>query len=363
MKSIWRHSVKHDSGKRGQHQYRGYLAILFICLLGIRHALAQDVHFTQFFTNPLALSPASTGYFDGDYRIGFNYKYQWPWATQQTFNYHTQAAYADFSVLERKTKMGWLGLGLNFLNDQAGDGRLRYMRFGGSVAWHQPFDKAHRFILSLGYGFHYVQKSIDFEPFYFNNQWVADVGFDRSLPDFERPSSATFSQFDMGAGLNFHAKVSDRLLLGTTFSMLHLNRPKDAFYTGNNQLGFRYVASAKAEIQWSRGVSILTNAYFTYQKKAYEVVFGAMGAFRVHEESRRESAHTLYAGAYYRVKDALSPIVGYQFKGTRLLVNYDIIFSRLSTPGRFNGGLEFSLVHIGRFPMRHTDKKVACPKF
>lgn len=325
--------------------------------------VAQDVHFTQFFTNPLILSPASTGYFDGSYRIGGNYKYQWPWATQQTFNYHTQAAHVDFSILEKKVKRGWMGIGLNFLNDRAGDGRLGYMRFGGSVAWHQPFDREHHYVLSLGYVCNYVRKSVDFEPFYFNNQWVADEGFSMSQPNYENPSTASFTQIDMGAGLNFHAKVSERLLLGTTFSMLHLNRPKDQFYTAQNQLGFRYVASAKAEIEWSRSVSFLLNGYFTYQKKAYEVVFGTMGAFKLQDANRPQSNSTLYAGLYYRVKDALSPIVGYQFKKTRLLVNYDVIFSKLSTPGKFNGGLEISLVHVGDFPHPHREKKTACPKF
>lgn len=325
----------------------------------------QDIHFTQFFTNPLILSPASTGYFMGNYRLGANYKYQWPWATgQQTFNYHTQAAYADLSLLENKVRHGWMGAGANFLNDAAGDGRLRYMRLGGSIAWHQAFDRENRYVLSAGFVANYISKSVDFDKFYFNNQWVDDRGFDQGVPNYENPRTARISQLDLGAGLNFNAKASDKLLLGATFSMLHLNRAKDDFYGDPSLLSFRYIATLSAVYDVTRTLSVTINTYMTYQSKAYEIVCGGMAGYKPHDRySHHISTSTIYAGAYYRVKDAISPIVGYQYKQTRLLVNYDVITSRLAIPGKLNGGLEISLVHVGSFPHRKNPTKVACPKF
>ncbi|HEY0262305.1 MAG TPA: type IX secretion system membrane protein PorP/SprF, partial [Chitinophagales bacterium] len=65
--------------------------------------MAQDVHLTQFFTNPLILSPSSTGNFQGNIRGGANYKEQWAWATNaQTFNYQTAIAYVDIAFLQNK---------------------------------------------------------------------------------------------------------------------------------------------------------------------------------------------------------------------------------------------------------------------
>ena len=40
-------------------------------------ALAQDRHFSQFYSSPLTLNPALTGAFDGKYRVGTNYRDQW----------------------------------------------------------------------------------------------------------------------------------------------------------------------------------------------------------------------------------------------------------------------------------------------
>jgi type IX secretion system PorP/SprF family membrane protein len=340
------------------------MIFVFLANIAPSYLSAQDIHFTQFFTNPLIISPASTGYFQGSYRLAANYKYQWPWATQQTvFNYHTQAAYVDFSVLENKLKHGWLGLGANFLNDAAGDGRLRYMRFGASLAWHQAFDKRNRYMLSVGYICNIINKSVDFDRFYFNDQWVNDRGFDRTIPDYEHPNTTSIFQVDMGAGLNFNAKVSDAVLLSTTFSMLHLNRPHDQFYDTGNQIGFRYTATGGIEVDANRSISFQANTYFTYQQKAYELVMGAMAGIKPRQR-HGESKSTIYLGSYYRYNDAVSPIVGYQYQKMRLLVNYDIITSRLSIPGQLNGGLEMSIVYIGSLPHhRPTDRKIACPKF
>src|ERR1700677_1438296 len=105
--------------------------IVVYCLLSIVYCLspAQDIHFTQFFSNPLILNPAQTGNFNGNYRVGFNFKGQWPWAiTGTAYNYHTEAPYVDFSFGENKLKSGWMGIGINFLNDEAGDGELIYRR-------------------------------------------------------------------------------------------------------------------------------------------------------------------------------------------------------------------------------------------
>ena len=53
---------------------------VFIAYYMLPAAYSQDIHFTQFFTNPLILNPAQTGNYEGNYRVGFNFKAQWPFA-------------------------------------------------------------------------------------------------------------------------------------------------------------------------------------------------------------------------------------------------------------------------------------------
>ena len=39
--------------------------------------MAQDIHFSQWYNNPLFSNPALTADFDGDYRITANQREQW----------------------------------------------------------------------------------------------------------------------------------------------------------------------------------------------------------------------------------------------------------------------------------------------
>lgn len=343
---------------------KGRRPFLLACfLLFAIYSYSQDVHYTQFFTNPLILNPAQTGYYDGNYRIGFNFKAQWPWATSQSvYNYHTESPYVDFSFGEKKLKVGWFGAGFNFLNDQAGDGRLTYRRFSASLAYHQAFDKDHRYILSLGFGASYILRTVDFSKFYFNNQWVDDEGFNFTIDPNEPWKKESFGMWDMNAGLNFGAQVSDMVRLDVGFSMLHLNRPRHSFYNQNERLGFRYQASAGSGLKINERMTLDVNAYYTYQKQASEILFGALYGYGLYDGSRRVS-HMLYAGMYYRVKDALTPVVGYRFKTLRLLLSYDVTLSKLVQSARANGGPELSLVYVGKWSREFNGKKVYCPRF
>ena len=324
----------------------------------------QDIHFTQFFTNPLILNPAQTGNYEGNYRVGFNFKAQWPFAISNTiYNYHTESPYIDLSFGERKLKSAWFGLGTNFVNDQAGDGRLMYRRFGLSGAYHQAFDKDHRYVLSAGAGFSYIIRSVDFSRFYFNNQWVDDNGFDVSLPNNEPVQRENFQMLDLGAGINLGAHVHDQVKLDFGFSMLHLTRPKHSFLGTTERLGLRYQASAGVTYSVNERISIVVNGYYGYEKKAQEIVAGVMLGYGFYQRKISSADNTLYFGLYYRGKDALAPLAGYQFKTTRILLSYDVTLSRLVSASKANGGPEISLVHTGSFFQHFGNRKVYCPSF
>jgi len=344
-----------------------HLRVLFVfiayCLLPV--AYSQDIHFTQFFTNPLILNPAQTGNYEGNYRIGFNFKAQWPFAIEgQVYNYHTESPYIDFSFGERKLKNSWFGLGMNFVNDEAGDGRLTYRRMSLSTAYHQAFDKDHRYVLSVGPGFSYIIRSVDFSRFYFNNQWVDDNGFDISLPNNEPVQRESFQMLDLSAGVSFSAQVHNQIKLEFGFSMLHLTRPKHSFLGTTERLGFRYQASSGITYTINERISITANGYYGYEKKAQEFVTGVMMGYGFYKIKSSGADNTLFFGIYYRGKyDAIAPLAGYQFKTTRLLLSYDVTLSGLIKASRANGGPEISLVHTGSFYRHFNNKKVYCPNF
>src|SRR5271156_1590388 len=102
------------------------LNILFaLCLLISGEAWGQSMHFSQYYNAPLLLNPANTALMpDEDYRAGLNYRNQW---AVVPVPYNTFSAFADFKVGGNKNNENhnnWLGIGLAFFNDNAGDGNL-----------------------------------------------------------------------------------------------------------------------------------------------------------------------------------------------------------------------------------------------
>ncbi len=342
------------------------LVLTGICFtLGFQYSPAQDIHFTQFFTNPLILNPAQTGNFNGNYRIGFNFKGEWPWAigSSSPYNYHTETPYIDFSFLENKLKSGWMGIGLNFLNDQAGDGRLTYRRFSISYAYHQAFDKDHRYVLSAGASAGYIIRSVDFSKFYFNDQWVENEGFNTNINPNEPIARQSFGMVDLGAGINFGGQITQAFKLSVGFSMLHITRPKDNFYADAERLGLRFQPTAGIEYAINERLTLTVDGYYGYEKKAAEGLISAMIEYGFINKKTSVSDNSVFLGASYRVGDALAPLAGYQIKKTRLLLSYDITLSQLLTPAKANGGPEISIVHVGSFTREFNGKKVFCPRF
>lgn len=342
-----------------------YISVLMLVLFISKNSISQDIHFSQYFANPVSYNPANTGFFDGSYRLGVNHKQQWPWAIDNKFiNYNTSSGYADFSVLDKKMNdLDWAGVGLNFINDQAGDGTLTANKGYFSFAYHKGIDKFHKHFLSVGTTIGFVHRSINFGALYFNNQWVERVGFDISLPNNENLTKENTSYLDFGFGAQSSNKWGEKFTTGLGLSFLHLNRPQESFYGQSNKLGIRYLTHAWMQYQPNIKWRLDASAYASFQKKAKETMFGVLANYKAGESANGKESILIW-GTFYRWKDALNPMFGYQYHNTRIILNYDINLSSLSKVSRSNGGFEFSLTHVGSFPKKQDfTKKVYCPKF
>lgn len=342
-----------------------YFAVQIFLAVFIFNLNAQDLHFSQYFANPLSYNPANTGFFDGSYRLGINHKQQWPWAIEGKFlNYNSSSAYADFSFLDKKINdLDWAGIGFNFINDRAGDGNLIANKAFMSMAYHKGLDKQHKHFLSFGFQVAYVHRSINFNALYFNNQWVDRVGFDLSLPTNEGLSREQTGYVDLGIGIQGKNQLSDKIGISYGYSILHYNRPTESFYAQDNRLGIRNNAQFSLDYQVNQRFDLSTSLFYTTQKQAYELLFGSLAGIKTKQTPNSKTAK-IYLGLYYRLKDALSPIMGYQYHRTRVLINYDINLSQLSQASRGNGGFELSLIQIGNFKKKkNLAYKTYCPSF
>lgn len=338
-------------------------AILFNLFLflsaGFLHA--QDIHYSQFYTDVLRLNPSMTGNFNGDYRVGLNARNQWQSVPAP---YRTISAFADFGLLKYRYKNGaqdWLGTGINLLYDHAGDGRLSMLEVRGSLAGHKSFSP--NLYVSAGASAAYRQRRIDFQKLYFGNQW-SDINFDLNAPNLENLGAESFGYLDVAAGATISYQVPKRFNVYLGGSALHINRPVETFYDTDNRLGMRLAFNAGAAIN-TGNLILEPAAYFTTQKQASEVVFGSNFVWQTANNSRysRNAASiNLYAGGWYRWKDAIIALVGAEFNNYRALLSYDINVSDLRVASNSRGGFELSLVHVGSFN-RSPRQQIYCPRF
>ena len=107
---------------------------------------AQDTHFTLHNYAPLWVNPANTGAFSGSIRAGGIHRGQWFGIN----GIQTSNIYADAPLAFGLRKQDWVGVGFNFIADDAGGFDITSTFFGFSGAYHFSLDKKRTNILTLG---------------------------------------------------------------------------------------------------------------------------------------------------------------------------------------------------------------------
>jgi type IX secretion system PorP/SprF family membrane protein len=332
-----------------------------VAMLVASMAHAQDIHFSQYYSAPLTINPALTGGFAGDYRAGANYRSQW---ASVTVPYRTFDIYGDLNLGRRFLARNFWSIGANVIADRAGDGDLSVTKFMASGAYHLLLDETKNHDFSFGLQAGWVQKSVDFSKFYFDNQW-SDVGFDTGLPSGENFIKGNFGFADVAAGISYAYSGPKRLAANAGFSVFHLNRPIDSFYGTDNRLGMRPVFNAGISYKLSDATTVSPSVFYQSQKKAQEWLAGAMIRYNLRgSNDPYVTTGSLYAGLYGRFGDAFIPVIGYEYRNWRLLMNYDVNTSALKPATNGQGAFEISLVYTG------TSKKnqgvridLPCPRF
>jgi type IX secretion system PorP/SprF family membrane protein len=326
-------------------------SLLFVCSLH-----AQDLHFSQFFNAPLLTNPANTGFIpDADYRMGVNYRNQW--SSVMTVPYKTTSIFGDAQLFRDKLENGWLGIGGALLSDEAGSGSLRSTKIYGSLAYHQQVGNSS--LLSAGFNVGWANKRIDQSKLKFPDQFDGKF-FDNPFTAVSLSSTST-SYMDVQAGMNYAYFPQENVYINAGYSIQHVNRPKETFFndnTNNGRIPMRHIGFLNAILKVNDRVIINPNMYFTTQAKHSELTFGLNGNYNLTEYGEKQ----LVAGLYYRLGDAIAPMVGIEVNNLKFTFSYDATLSSLNQFNGYRGASEFSIVKKGFYP-QHQDRQSMCPTF
>lgn len=338
---------------------RHFTGIIILCILLLAggRLQAQGLHFSQFNQAPLLLSPANCGLLpDDNYRVGTQYRNQW---SSIPATYSTFSAFGDFQLLHDYDHSNWLGIGAALFTDRAGAGDLSLSSFQLDVAYHLQVGSYN--MLSVGLGMAYAQRSVDFSKLTFDAQWDG-FSFDRNLANQEDYAFEKTSYPDISAGINYAFFPSDQAYFRVGLSALHVNQPKESFYHSDNRIGIRPVVDIDALFQLNTSWIAEVSGYYTQQKNAHELVYGAQFSCNVTPEEHMPNI--LILGIYHRLDDAIIPVVGFEWNKIRFQGSIDITTSGLSPANKGNGAMEFSVVFKGLYHQQGRDMSgYSCPRF
>ncbi|MCB9002444.1 MAG: PorP/SprF family type IX secretion system membrane protein [Bacteroidales bacterium] len=322
-----------------------YIQVFFLLSFISFTTEAQDSQFTQFYANPLYLSPSFTGGIVG-YRVTANYRNQW---TSIPGSYNTFSLGWDHNSPAFRSGFGFLAM-----RDQAGDGNLANTRLGALYSYDIiPNPDWH---IRPGIGFYLQQISIDFSKLIFSDQLTSTP-----MPPSSVIQPGDNSVWDIDASTSILA-YSDNIWFGVTWD--HMLKPVATFYDDNSRIPYKF--------SFYGGYRYITKGFI--MSKVEESITAAFN-YRVQDIYKQLDvglyflSNPISFGAWWRGMlftetkriDALAFMVGYKWDQISIGYSYDFTISQLGLNS--GGSHEISLIYEFKLNPKKRWKSIPCPTF
>lgn len=330
-------------------QVRHILLLTFFLLI-MNGLYAQDLHYSQFYHNPLHFNPALAGIFRGDLRAAASYRSQWQ---KVPVAYQTFSGTVDWKTLKRDANL--LSIGFQMQHDRAGEAALTWTQLGAIAGVAHALGEHQA--LSAGIGLAFAQRSFDISKLTFKNQWGGDQ-FNAALPTGENFDKNSGFAPTLSAGLNWHYETGEnRSRLDAGFGIFHLNKPKINFRDDSDQhLPMRFTLMLNGALQLGDFTDLVAFGTGQHMDKSREILCGA-GMRRILSP---DIAAQLSIAT--RVGDAIIPAFQLEWLNWTAGISYDLNISEFDVATNGRGGFEFAVVYrVLPVPPVKTFK--ACPIF
>ncbi|MHA7129906.1 PorP/SprF family type IX secretion system membrane protein [Algoriphagus namhaensis] len=332
---------------------RLFLTFFLLCSF-FRVTVAQDVQYSQFYSNPLYLNPAFTGSTELT-RVGFVFRNQWP-ALDQSFVAYT--AYGDMYFDQYNSGLGLIvnGARESFTQTQTNEVALSYsylLRLGESSFLHAGFQGS------------FLVRDALFDDVILGTQLDIDRGVIVGQPGDGFEGDSQLSSPDLHTGLLFY---NQKIWFG--ISAHHLLRPEISYLDADsNTLPIRYSAHGGVRFDMAPGD---INDYFnnTDQERSFALAFNykSQGPFTQLDLGTEFFFEPLVLGFWYRGfptkyalpnNEALIALLGVSLpSGLELGYSFDFTISKL---GQFNSGGAHELSVRYTFSPRNPRRRSLTP--
>jgi type IX secretion system PorP/SprF family membrane protein len=326
-------------------------------------ALAQDIHFSQFYASPVLLNPATAGAGSHDLRVTANYRNQW----QNVISPFKTIGLAFDSKFRHISKNGfnYFSYGFTMYTDKAGLSRSATNQFAAVLAYHLYLSR--NSILSFGVNGGIFQKSINTTGLKWDAQYTGK-NYDASLPTQENSNYQSLVKFDLGAGLFYrHNESSDGIPFQIGASINHITKPSISYYSSDPSLKFKYTVTGNTSIKLNSGFYVVPAVLIAKQGSHNEILGGANvrivssdhGIDKNSLSLHRAVSTAFQIGSFYRYKDALVFVASVEYDHHITLgLSYDVNVSKLKNASRWRGAYELCLTYTDKKKHSKTHSKL-----
>ena len=337
-------------------------------------ALAQDIHFSQFYMSPLNLNPALTGVMNCNQRFVANYRNQWA-SILQSNSFNTYSASYDQKI--PVGQFDYFGIGGTLWGDVAGSADFQTLqaRISGSYSRKMAGGRRQAHYLVVGADAGLGQRSIDFTKLQFGTQHDGEGGFDPGLPSQENIGRDNFLFPDVSAGILWFSVLDENTNFYAGVAAHHLNGPNVSFTNDSLVSVFtKYTAHAGGEFTLANGIGLVPGVVAFRQGPSFLLNLGT--SFRFHLAQSNQSTNTFQLGVWTRLvnnyflsedptnsqlgADAVIISARFEYEQFNFGFSYDWNVSPLKVASNGNGAFEFSLVYTLCGP---ENRGVYCPDF
>ncbi len=326
--------------------------IIYICILTFllfTDSFSQDPTFSQFYANPLYLSPSFAGATE-EYRLGLNYRNQWP-AIPGVF--HTYSISFDKALINFNS-----GIGVLATYDVAGSGDLSTTNVG--LLYSYDFFINREWHIRPGVNFKFFYLGLDLAKLI----WSSSLsGGGTPTPSIHPPA------FDNVADVDFATSAlvyNDRIWAG--FTLDHLLVPKTSFYGEDATVpikfnlygGVQIIKKTRLRTKLKEVLSIAMN--FQTQAKFFQTDIGLY-----------YYKDPLIFGLWYRgiplvtsqAGDAIIGLIGIKTSQLHIGYSYDFTISNLisSSSGAHEISLVYEFTSLSVGSQKRRIRAIPCPEF
>lgn len=324
------------------------LTVLMLFLIAAGEMKAQEMHFSQFYANPLFLNPALAGSGMGP-RFIANYRNQWPSLPGGAFVTYAASYDQHFDALSG-------GIGIQAIADRMGDNVFQHNMISGTYANVLKINR--QWTLRTGFQASYNQKRLDWSGLIFPDEIDPRLGIQRGTTQENLPNTGqtNVNFFNFSAGMMAY---SEKYYGG--IAVAHLTQPNQSLLpSGTSPLHTKITVHGGANIPLSKRnsmnkmkTSISPNIIFQQQNAQSQL---NIGTYINHGP--------VVGGVWHRVGDSFILLAGIQSGVFRFGYSYDITTSRLRSAAI--GSHEISMT-LQFDELQRTAKnkitKIKCPTF